>query len=335
MKKVKLPYLTYFAILLTLFIVLPVESFASRASSGEHGNQYQFLQENAVSSYRNKTNNTGDEINDTGKVNNSETNPEKLRNNLDINNQNRISEYKEQRQKIKEDLQFQREEYQDAKKDFLKVRNRIRTEEIDPNSSESLNATKLYINSSINYMIAHLSNVKSNMEYSNGNGTEHTITAIDEKIQLLEIIKTEVANASSQKELAGTVKSVREIWDNAQKISLAGAGQIVSEKIGEFLEKSETLSNTLEQRIGGLKETGADVSDLKIKLTSYRSYLKSAQEKKNDADFIYKDENVTREDMEIANNYLSQSLNDINKANKLLKEMFEELKKYEIEKSQV
>ena len=181
-------------------------------------------------------------------------------------------------------------------------------------------------------MIAHLSNVKSNMEYSNGNGTEKKITAIDEKIKLLEAEKAEVANASSQKELVVIVRSVREVWDNAQKISLAGAGQTVSEKIGEFLEKSETLSEKLGTKIESLNETGADISDLEIKLASYKSYIKSAQEKKEDADSIYDDENVTRENMEKANNYLRQSLSDISKANKLLRQIFEELKKYEIEK---
>ena len=36
--------------------------------------------------------------------------------------------------------------------------------------------------------------------------------------------------------------------------------------------------------------------------------------------------------MEKANNYLLQSLSDINKSNKLLIDIFEELKKYETEK---
>ena len=86
-------------------------------------------------------------------------------------------------------------------------------------------------------------------------------------------------------------------------------------------------------KIESLNETGADTSDLEIKLASYKSYIKSAQEKKEEADSIYDDKNVTRENMEKANNYLRQSLSDINKANKLLREIFEELKEYEIEKT--
>lgn len=326
MKKLRfIRYLTYFTIILALISALPGGASAAKVSSDGHGNQNQYMREDSRSSYDNEIDNKSD-------VNDSESDPEGLQNNLNVKDQNRISEYKEERKKIKEELQLERKEYQESKKDFLKIRSQIRAEELNPNSNEALNATKLYLNSSINYMIAHLSNVKSNMEYSNGNGTEKRIAAINEKIKLLEAEKLEVANASSQKELAATVRSVREVWDDAQKISLAGAGQTVSGKIGEFLEKSETLSEKLEEKIKSLNETGADISDLEIKLASYKAYLKSAQEKKKDADSIYYDKNVTRENMEKANNYLLQSLSDINKSNKLLIDIFEELKKYETEK---
>ena len=255
--------------------------------------------------------------------------PRGYQNNLSVKDQNRIFEYEQERKQVKEELQLQRKEYQESKKDFLKILDRIRAEELDPNSEEVLNGTKLYLNSSINYMIAHLSNVKSNMEYSNGDVTEERITAIDEKIKLLEADRAEVANASTRKELVAVVRSVRDVWESAQKISLEGAGQAASEKIGEFLEKSEILSEKLDAKIKKLKETGSDTSDLEIELTSYKSYIKSAQEKKVEADSIYNDKNVTRENMIKANNYLHQSLIDINKANKLLRQIFEELKGYE------
>jgi hypothetical protein len=245
---------------------------------------------------------------------------------LSVKDENKISEYKQDRDKLKDELQLQKKEYQQAKKDFLKTRDQIRAGKLNPQSNEALNATKLYLNSSINYMVAHLSNVKSNLDYSNGNGTEGTIVVIDEKIKLLETEKVKVANASNQKELADDVKSVRGIWEDAQEISLASTGQIVSGKIGEYLEKSELLSEKLDERIKGLNETGADTSDLEIKLASYKSYIKSAQEKKKDSDSIFNDKNTTTENLEKANNYLLQSLSDINKANKLLRDIFEELK---------
>lgn len=317
--------LACFTIILTLLSLLPGGSLAARDSS-EHGNanSNQHMREDALVSYN--------ETDKMGETKNYEPDMKQEQKNLSAKNRNKVTEYKAERKQLHEELQLHKQEYKEAKEDFLKIRDSIRKEEINPNSEEALNATKLYLNSSVNYMIAHLSNVNSNMAYSNGNGTEEKITAIDEKIKLLEVEKTNIASASSQEELLAVVKSVRGIWNNAEKISLSSAGQTVSEKIGEFLEDSENLSEKLEVKVEDLKETGVDTSELEIKLASYTSYIKSVQEKKKFADSIYNGENVSREDMQTANNYLRQSLNDINKANKLLREIFGELKGYEIEK---
>ncbi|MGB9940141.1 chromosome segregation ATPase [Methanosarcina sp.] len=320
-----LRYLACFTIILTLLSLLPGGSLAARDSS-EHGNSNpnQYMREEARSSYRNETNNMSG-------ASSSESGARQEQKNLSVKNGNKISEYKQERKQLEEELRFHKQEYMEAKGDFLKIRNRIRAEELDPDSEEALNATKLYLNSSINYMIAHLSNIKSNMAYSNGNGTEEKIIVIDEKIKLLEVEKTNIANASSQEELVAIVRSVRGVWNNAEKTSLAGAGQTVSEKVGKFLKESENLSEKLGAKVENQKETGVNTAELETKLASYISYIKSAQEKKEAADSIYNGENVSREDLQKANNYLRQSLNDISKANKILREIFGELKDYEIE----
>ncbi|HII90856.1 MAG TPA: chromosome segregation ATPase [Methanosarcina sp.] len=319
--------LACFTIILTLLsLLVPGCSLAAR-NSYDHGNgsQNQYMHEDTLVSY-NETDNVGESSS-------SESDVKQEQKNLSIENRSEVSEYKQERKQFEDELQFHKQEYNEAKENFLKIRDRIRAKELDSNSEEAVNATKSYLNSSINYMIAHLSNVESNMEYSNENGTNEKVTVIDEKIRLLEVEKLNVANASSQGELLVVVRSVRGIWNDAEKISLSSAGQTVSEKIGEFLEKSESLSERLEVKIKDLKETGTDTSELEIKLASYISYIKSAQEKKVMADSLYSSENVTREDMRTANNYLRQSLNDISKANKLLREIFVELKNYETEEN--
>ncbi len=168
------------------------------------------------------------------------------------------------------------------------------------------------------------------MQLSNGNETEERIIAIDENIKLLEAEQAEVANASSQQELVVTVRSVREIWNNSQKTSLTGAGQTVSDRIGEFLDKSERLSEKLDTEIESLNATGINTADLETRLTSYKLYLKTAQEKKEAADSIYEDDNATREKLVIANNYLRESLNNVNRANQILRLIFDDLKEYDL-----
>ena len=304
--------LAYLTIMLILLSILPEVSLAAKDSS-EHGkgNQDKYMREDV----RNSSNN---ETDDAGGVGDSAADKGRLQNNSGVKDRNKISDHNQEKNQLKEELQIHKEEYKEAKGDFLKIRNLVRAGKLDPNSEEALNATKLYLNSSINYMIAHLSNVKSNMAYSNGNGTEDRIIFIDEKIKLLEAEKANVTNASSQEELVVVVRSVRGTWNNAEKTSLAGTGQTVSEKIGELLEKSENLSEKLGIKVDNLNETGVDTTDLATKLASYNFYINSAQENKEAADAIYSGENVTREDMEEANNYLRKSLSDINKANDLI-----------------
>jgi len=323
-KSVIVRYLAYITFILIILCILPGGSLAAKGSS-EHGNGAQYAGESITGS----DNNGKDSVKDSSSTENSD--PE------NVNDQGRAqkhdhgnySAYMLERKQIREDLQLQKSEYREAKEDFLKVRKQIQAGKLNSNSEEGVDATKLYLNSSISYMIVHLKNVNTNMQYSNGNGTEEKIVAIKESIKLLEAEQAEVVNASSQQELIDSVRSVREIWTNAQKTSLIGAGQIVSQRIGEFLDKSENLSEELDIEIQSLNEKGVDTAALQTRLASYNLYIKAAREKKAAADSIYEDENATQENLKVANNYLRESLNNVNKANQILRVIFDELKEYD------
>jgi hypothetical protein len=327
MKKSKVfRFLAYLTVMLILLSILPEVSFAAKNSS-EHGkgNQDKYMREDVCNSSNN-------EINYTDDAGDSAADKERLQNNSGVKDRNRTSDHKQEKNQLREELQVHKQEYKETKGDFLKIRNLVRAGKLDPNSEEAINATKLYLNSSINYMIAHLSNVKSNVAYSNGNGTDEKTIAVDEKIKLLEAEKAEIANASSQKELLEVVRSTRGVWNNAEKTSLESAGQTVSEKIGEFLEKSENLSEKLGTKVNNPNETGFNTTDLDTKLSSYNFHINSAHENKEAADAIYSGENVTKEDMEKANSYLRQSLRDINTAKDIIRQILNELKEYKTEK---
>ncbi|MPN59814.1 hypothetical protein SDC9_207536 [bioreactor metagenome] len=121
---------------------------------------------------------------------------------------------------------------------------------------------------------------------------------------------------------------MHEVWTNAQKNSLTGSGQIVSQRIGEFLDKSENLSEELEVEIEILNETGVDTANLQTRLASYKQYIKAARERKTAADTVYENESATQKDLEVANNNLREALNNVNKANQILKLIFGELKEH-------
>lgn len=320
-KLVIVRYLACITFILVLFSILPGEVFASRSLS-DNGNQYANKNITDTEIYEK------DSSENTNGTESSGSEGVKEENKTRIQDKDKYTAYKLEKKQIREELQLQKSEYREAKEDFLQVRNQIQAGKLNPGSEEAVDATKLYLNSSISYMIAHLKNVETNMQYSNGNGIEEKIVAINESIKLLEAEQAEVANASNQQELIVSVRSVRGIWTNAQKTSLTGAGQIVSQRIGEFLNKSENLSGELDIEIQRLNETGVDTASLQTRLSSYNLYIKAAQEKKAAADSIYEDENAATEDLEVANNYLREALNNVNKANQILKVIFDELKEY-------
>ncbi|AKB18750.1 MULTISPECIES: hypothetical protein [unclassified Methanosarcina] len=331
MKKSRiLQYLAYVTFILILFYVLPGGSLAAKDSS-EHGSGIQYTGESTTGPETSLGNNEKNNPDDVSGTDNSYPEKELDQEKVQTQVKDRISSYKLERIQIQEELQLQKDEYREAKEDFLEIRNQIRTGKLNPNSEEAVNATRLYLNSSISYMIVYLENVKTNIQHSNGNGTEERIIAIDENIKLLEAEQAELGNTSSQQEFVVKAQSVRGIWNNSQKASLTGAGQTVSGRIGEFLDKSRDLSEKLETEIENLNETGVNTADLETRLTSYKLYLKAAQEKKEAADSIYEDKNATRENLGVANNYLRESLNNVNRANQILRVIFDDLKEYNLE----
>lgn len=323
-KLVTIRYLAYI-ITLILFIssILPGEAFAARSLS-EEGNGNQYANKNIIDD----ENYEKDSSNNTKSTESSNSGDLKEENWNQTQNRDKYSAYRQQRKEIQEDLQLQKIKYREAKEDFLKIRNQIQKGKLNPGSEEAISATKIYLNSSISYMIAHLKNVETNMQYSNGSGVEDKTASIDESIKLLEAEQAEVANASNQQELIVSVRSVHAVWTNAQKTSLTGSGQIVSQRLGEFLDKSENLSEELDIEIQRLNETDVDTADLQTRLDSYKQYIKTAREKKSAADTVYENESATQKDLEVANNNLREALNNINKANQILKLIFGELKEY-------
>lgn len=328
-KLIVVRYLAYITFIIIIFSILPEQAFAAGSLQEDgKGNQYANNNVNYTENYEKDSSNNSNSTENTDGAESSSSENVKEENENRTQSKDKYSEYRKQREQIREDLQLQKNEYRKAKKDFLKVRNQIQAGKLNPGSEEAIGATKIYLNSSISYMIAHLKNVKTNMQYSNGSGVEEKIASIDESIKLLEAEQAKVANASDQQELILEVRSVHGIWTNAQKTSLTGSGQIVSQRIEEFLNKSENLSKELEVEIQRLNETGVNTADLQTRLASYNLYIKAAQEKKTAADSIYENETATRKDLEVANNYLRESLNNVNKANQILKVIFEELKEH-------
>lgn len=177
-------------------------------------------------------------------------------------------------------------------------------------------------------MITNLEKVRYNLEQSNGSGTEARIAAIDERIHQLEEEKEAIGSASDVEELSIAANSVRGTWNNAKNSTITETGKTVSERIDQFLDKSEDIAGRLESEITAVNETGVETAELEAKLADYNELMDSAREKKEAAEEIFDKEDATQEELDEANEYLQDALEDIRDANEILKEIFSELEPY-------
>lgn len=228
---------------------------------------------------------------------------------------------------MREQLQICKSDYQDAKGDFLRIRDRIRTEQFGDHERET---TRLYLNASVCYMIAQLEYVQYNLNNSNGSGKDERIPGIENRIIQLKAEQENIEDAEDIEDFSIVAKSVHGTWNNARKDAAFGAGQTVSERLDKSIDKSEALSGRLDGRVHQLNENGVDTTELEDKLILYNGLIGYAREKHTEANVIYQNEKATEEDLDYANDLLHDSLDNVNEANQVLKDIFNELKQYGI-----
>ncbi|HII02233.1 TPA: hypothetical protein HA351_11485 [Methanosarcinaceae archaeon] len=233
-------YVSCFTVLLILLSILPATAFAGNdkaVNGAENGKSWKVVNNSEDS-------NTEEDVDTEEEADDDDSASEPL------NKKELIQQRVLEKKQFKEQIQTQKREYQDAKGAFLRIRNQIRAGEFGESQRE---VTRAYLTSSIDYMIAHLENIIYNLEQSNSNSTEERIDAIEKQIDQLEEEKEDIENADNLEEFANSATSVRGVWNNAKKNASLEAGQTVSEKMEESLDKSESLSEVLRDRIQILK----------------------------------------------------------------------------------
>lgn len=263
---------------------------------------------------------------------------ELIKENIQTRNQseNKILEREQLREEalgrlqFNEKLEVHKSNYQSSKKNFLAIRKHLRSGNY---GDKELGITREYLNSSIDYMIAHLERVQYNLEQSNGDGKEARIDAIENRIRQLQEEKKVIGKAEDLEDFANVTESVRGVWNNVRNRTAVDIGQTACESLDKFVNKSEAVSLKLESEIESLNKTGVDTTELEAKLANYNALTDSAGENNEAAKKIYNKENATQEELQNADNDLQSAFNEIKEANQILKEIFGELKQYRIEET--
>ncbi len=226
----------------------------------------------------------------------------------------------------KERIETTRNNYADAKNDFEDMKIKINNKKASADSPEAVEATRAYMNHTIEYMWAHLENVRANAV-----NTADDSETIDEFIAQLQEQQRYVESAQTGKEFADAAKEVRKIWADAEKSAKYFAGESVNNRLNNFLVKSESLSLRLESEIERLNAEGEDTEELEEMLAEYNELIGEAKQNQERAGETIQNRNgQSDDDVSDANQYMHQATENIQEANKVLKEIFDELKSHRI-----
>jgi NADH dehydrogenase/NADH:ubiquinone oxidoreductase subunit G len=190
--------------------------------------------------------------------------------------------------------------YFDARDNFVKLKATDR----NLASAEAIEATKEYLNNTIDYMIDSLDS--------------------EEHITKLEQEKENVAAASTRKELAESAKDIRDIWKDARRDRVTSSVTSISNKFTATIKASEAIALRFGNEIARLEEEGEDVTELEEMLNEYNALIAEAKGHQEQARNAY-----TRgeEYSQIAQN-MNQAGQSLREANAVLKDMLQQLKQH-------
>ncbi|MEZ5335077.1 MAG: hypothetical protein R2741_07500 [Methanolobus sp.] len=192
------------------------------------------------------------------------------------------------------------ERYNNATENFL----RIKAGNSALNTEEAIEATKEYLNSTIDVMTEALDN--------------------EEYIEQLNEEKEDVATSSTRAELAECAKNIRDIWREARQEKTDATAESANNKLKAVIRSSEAMSLRLENEISLLEKKGEDVSGLQEMHQEYNNLVTEAGEYQEQAENAYGNGNANAETFR----YMKLSGQSIRQANAVLEEMFRELKQY-------
>ncbi|ABE52014.1 hypothetical protein [Methanococcoides burtonii] len=183
------------------------------------------------------------------------------------------------------------------------------------NTTEALDAAKEYLTGTIEYMVTRLETIKEDGSYS-----EDVNATIDTYINRLEAQKDDVAAADTRKDLSETTRDIRKIWSDAQKDLNKMRAQKINSGLVNYLEKTDGVSERLQNEINSLTEEGEDTEELQEMLDDYNALIEEAKQTHESAREAYQNGD------EDAGEQLRKSISMTNEANIKLRALIQEMK---------
>jgi len=190
--------------------------------------------------------------------------------------------------------------YIDARDNFVKLKATDR----NLSSEEAIEATKEYLNSTIDYMISSIDN--------------------EEYVAKLNLEREDVAAATTRKELAESARDIRDIWKDANRQKTMSLSKSVDNKFSVVIRASEAMALRLENEIARLEQNGEDVAGLEEMLEEYNASIAEAKKYQEQA----RNASANGEEQGEIIRSMNQAGQSLKEANASLKKMLNALKQH-------
>ncbi|WP_370571732.1 hypothetical protein, partial [Methanomethylovorans sp.] len=170
-----------------------------------------------------------------------------------------------------------------AKQRLQQINSNINSGKINASSKEVFEVRQEYLLETINYTLSNLESLKEKTHASQREDADVVIAEIDEYIFELDAEKDSVKNATTTRELAKSARNIRDIWKDAVKDAYRTRTEFIDDKIGNYLNRSVSLSERLSKEIETLQQQGEDTAELEELLKEYNDLIEQARQNRERA----------------------------------------------------
>ena len=215
-------------------------------------------------------------------------------------------------------IQF-RMSYEESNLAFHEMNEMVKSKQVSPHSDIFIESSRAHLNSTIDYMITQLEDAKHNA-YEMEN-MEAYIEVIDHYIDLLESQRNRVGNIDNINQLINSSQDVRNIWHDANEQAIHISLKLSSQRIEQYLNRSNKNVNVIEKKIHQFSDDGKDVHELELLYDDYLEILEIIETEHQFAlekiDHTNNDSNSLKE----ANKYFQSTKDHLAMSNSILKEI--------------
>ncbi len=199
---------------------------------------------------------------------------------------------------------------------------KVREEIFDVSKRHLLKITEVFIH--------HLAKIKGHIEtneYLTDDEVQEALEKVEKNLQELEEIKQKIENATNKEELREVLLELMNKWKRIKIASEIRAGISVNQRIGGIIIKSKYLEIKLEKILSRMEERGLDTTTISSLTDKFHIHIENARENYEKAvdKFKIARENVSKEALEEAKEFMTKAREELKNADKTLKEIFHTL----------